>query len=136
MKKYIQKKKYKLNKELISHISLIEEFWKNKSKIKTQEIWKWQVNELIKLKTRYGDSILESQLRESINKGWNSIEVSKYEKFNNIENNTAEYSKRAEKRLENMKTHAHMLGKDSSWFNDPKYGEEYRNILKELKNEP
>ena len=55
---------------------------------------------------------------------------------NNIENNTAEYSKRAEKRLENMKTHAHMLGKDSSWFNDPKYGEEYRNILKELKNKP
>ena len=58
---------------------MIEEFWKNKSKIKTQEIWKWQVNELLKLKKRYGDSILESQLRESINKGWNSIEVSKYE---------------------------------------------------------
>ena len=88
-------KKYKVNKELMSHISLIEEFWKNKSKIKTQEIWKWQVNELIKFKTRYGDLILESQLRESINKGWNSIEVSKYEKFNNIENNAAEYSKRA-----------------------------------------
>ena len=33
-----------------------------------------------------------------------------------------------------MKTHAHILGKDSSWFNDPKYGEEYRNILKEQKN--
>ena len=30
-----------------------------------------------------------------------------------------------------MKTHTRMLGKDSSWFNDPKYGEEYRNILKE-----
>ena len=30
-----------------------------------------------------------------------------------------------------MKNHAHMLGKDSSQFNDPKYGEEYRNILKE-----
>ena len=129
---YIEKK-YKVNKELISYISLIEEFWKNKSKIKTQEIWKWQVNELMKLKKRYGDSILESQLRESINKGWNSIELIKYEKFNNIENNTVEYSKRAEKRLENMKTHAHMLGKDSSWFNDPKYGEEYRNILKEQK---
>ena len=126
-------KKYKVNKELISHIRLIEEFWKNKRKIKTQEIWKWQVNELLKFKTRYGDLILESQLRESINKGWNSIEVSKYEKFNNIENNDAEYSKRAEKRLENMKTHAYMLGKDSSWFNDPKYGEEYRNILKERK---
>ena len=120
-----------MDKELISYISLIEEFWKNKSKIKTQEIWKWQVNELMKLKKRYGDSILESQLRESINKGWNSIEVSKYEKFNNIENNDAEYSKRAEKRLENMKTHARMLGEDSSWFNDPKYGEEYRNILNE-----
>ena len=128
-------KKYKVNKELISHIRLIEEFWKNKRKIKTQEIWKWQVNELLKFKTRYGDLILESQLRESINKGWNSIEVSKYEKFNNIENNDAEYSKRAEKRLENMKTHAHILGKDSSWFNDPKYGEEYRNILKELKRD-
>ena len=132
---YIEKK-YKVNKELMSHISLIEEFWKNKSKIKTQEIWKWQVNELLKFKTRYGDLILECQLRESINKGWNSIEVSKYEKFNNIENNAAEYSKRAEKRLENMKTHAHMLGKDSSYFNDPKYSEEYRNILKEQKNNP
>ena len=132
---YIEKK-YKVNKELISHISLIEEFWKNKSKIKTQEIWKWQVNELMKIKKRYGDSILESQLRESVNKGWNSIEVIKYEKFNNIENNTVEYSKRAEKRLENMKTHAHMLGKDSSYFNDPKYSEEYRNILKEQKNNP
>ena len=127
-------KKYKVNKELISHIKLIEEFWTNKSKVKTQEVWRWQVNELIKLKTRFGDKILESQLRESINKGWNSIEVSKYEKFNNIENNTAEYSQRAEKRLENMKTHARMLGKDSSWFNDPKYGEEYRNILIEQKN--
>ena len=110
---------------------MIEEFWKNKSKIKTQEIWKWQVNELLKLKKRYGDSILESQLRESINKGWNSIEVSKYEKFNNIENNDAEYSKRGEKRLENMKTHARMLGEDSSYYNDPKYGEEYKNILDE-----
>ena len=30
-----------------------------------------------------------------------------------------------------MKAHARMLGKDSSWFNDPKYGEEYRNILKD-----
>ena len=28
------------------------------------------------------------------------------------------------------------LGKDSSYFNDPKYGEEYRNILKEQKNNP
>ncbi len=130
---YVEKK-YKVNKELNSYISLIEEFWKNKSKIKNQEIWKWQVNELLKLKKRYGDSILESQLRESINKGWNSIEVSKYEKFNNIENTTAEYSQRAEKRLENMKTHAHMLGEDSSWFNDPKYGEEYKKILIEHKN--
>ena len=75
---------------------MIEEFWKNKSKIKTQENWKWQVNELIKFKKRYGDSILESQLRESINKGWNSIEVSKYEKFNNIENTTAGYSESSE----------------------------------------
>ena len=127
-------KKYKVNKELISYIKLIEEFWKNKSKIKTQEVWEWQVNELIKLKTRYGETILESQLRESINKGWNSIEVSKYEKFNHIENNTAEYSQRAEKRLENMKTHARMLGKDSSWFNDPEYGEEYKKILIEEKH--
>ena len=124
-------KKYKVKKEIISHIKLIEEFWTNKSKIKTQEVWKWQVNELIKLKTRYGDTILESQLRESINKGWNSIEVSKYEKFNNIENNAAEYPKRAEKILENMKTHARMLGEDSSYYNDPKYGEEYKNILNE-----
>ena len=74
---------------------------------------------------------LEFQLRESINKGWNSIEVSKYEKFNNIENNAAEYPKRAEKILENMKTHARMLGEDSSYYNDPKYGEEYKNILNE-----
>ena len=35
-----------------------------------------------------------------------------------------------------MKTHAHMLGNDSSWFNDPKYSEEYRNILKEQKYNP
>ena len=49
------------------------------------------------------------------------------------ENNTAEYSQRAEKRLENMKIHARTFGKDSSWFNDPKYGEEYRNILIEQK---
>ena len=122
-------KKYKVNKKLISHISLIEEFWKNKSKIKTQEIWKWQVNELIKLKTRYGDLILESQLRESINKGWNSIEVSKYEKFNNIENTTAEYSERSEKRFENMKIHARIFGKSSSWYNDPRYGDDYKKIL-------
>ncbi len=50
-----------------------------------------------------------------------------------ILNNTAEYSQRAEKRLKNMKAHARMLGKDSSWLNEPKYGEEYRNILKEQK---
>ena len=30
-----------------------------------------------------------------------------------------------------MKTHVHMLGENSSQFNEPKYGEEYRNILKE-----
>ncbi len=31
-------------------------------------------------------------------------------------NNADEYSKRAEKRLENIKTHARMPGEDSSWF--------------------
>ena len=30
-----------------------------------------------------------------------------------------------------MKTHVHMLGENSSQFNDHKYGEEYRNILYE-----
>ena len=29
-----------------------------------------------------------------------------------------------------MKTHVHMLGKNSSQFNDPKFGEEYRNKLR------
>ena len=122
-------KKYKVNKELISHIKLIKEFWTNKSKIKSQEAWKWQVNELIKLKTRYGDTILESQLRESINKGFNSIEVSKYEKFNNIDNNAAEYSDSDEKRLENMNIHARTFGESSSYFNDPEFSDIYKEIL-------
>ena len=125
-------KKYKVNKELISHIRLIEEFWTNKSKSKTQEVWKWQVDELIKLKTRYGDSILESQLKESINKGWNSIEVSKFEKFNNIENKDFDSKKSDEKRFENMKIHARHFGENSSWLHDKKYGDLYKKMLLDL----
>ena len=127
-------KRYKLHEELISHKELIKQFWVNRKKLKTPNTWAWQINELLKLRNIYGDNILESQLRESINKGWNSIEVSKYEKFNNIENKTAEYSKRAEKRLENMEIHARMLGKKSTWFNDPIFGDDYKRILFKPKN--
>ena len=67
--------------------------------------------------------------KESINRGWNSIEVSKYEKFNNIERKDVDSQKRDEKRLENMKIHVRMLGEKSSWFNDQKYREEYRKLL-------
>ena len=33
-----------------------------------------------------------------------------------------------------MKIHARHFGENSSWFNDPKYGEEYKKILIEHKN--
>ena len=126
-------KRYKLHEELISHKELIKQFWVHRKKLKTLNAWTWQINELLKLRNIYGDNILESQLKESIGKGWNSIEVSKYEKFNNIEHKEVESKERDEKRFENMKIHARHFGENSSWFNDPKYGEEYQNILKEQK---
>ena len=64
---------------------------------------------------------IESQLKESINKGWNSIEVSKYEKFNHIERKDVDSSKRDEKRLENMKIYVRHFCENFSWFNDQNY---------------
>ena len=127
-------KKYLLPEELVPFQGFIERFWANRKKLQTIEVWKWQIDELLKLKDIYGDKAIESQLQESINKGWNSIEVSKYEKFNNIERKDLDSKKRDEKRLENMKIHIRMLGENSSWFYDKKYGEEYRKLLFDRKN--
>ena len=126
-------KKYMLPKELISFQESIERFWTNRKRLKTTEVWNWQINELLKLKDIYGDNAIESQLKESINKGWNSIEVSKYEKFNKIEHKEVDSKEREEKRFENMKIHARYFGENSSWFNDNKYGKKYKEILFEFK---
>ena len=70
------------------------------------------------LKTKYGEKILESQLNNAISKGWNSISLLNYEKFNDIDNQTKNLTEITEGRISNMEIHINNFGIKSPYYED------------------
>ena len=124
-------KRYKLPEELNFQKDLIEKFWKNRTKPQNMDIWKWQINEMLLIKNKYGEESLNSQLNQALSKGWNSIDILNYEKFNKVESETNKSHEITEKRIENMKIHVKYFGIKSIYYEDEKFKAEYRKLLLE-----
>ena len=73
---------------LFPHEDLIRSFWKVKGGKKSDHAWTRQMNQLTKLQELYGDQVVIAQLDEGIAKGWDAIEVRKYEQYGLSRSNT------------------------------------------------
>ena len=73
---------------LFPHEDLIRSFWKVKGGKKSDHAWTRQMNQLTKLQELYGDQVVIAQLEEGRAKGWDAIEVRKYEQFGLNKSNT------------------------------------------------
>ena len=118
--------------QLKKHTSLINSFWKLRKGKDSEESWEWQINELMKIEQKYGEDVLTDQLEQARGKGWNSIDCFKYEQFNKVEVIEENSEVTDFRRIENMKINAKAFGERSSWMTDPKYKNQYQEILKEL----
>ena len=123
-------RKYKLPEELNNQKGLIKKLWKNRTKAKNLDIWKWQINQLLLIKNKYGEESLHSQLNQAISKGWNSIDILNFEKFNMVESKSNKSQAITEKRIENMKIHAKAFGIKSIYYEDENFKNEYIKLLK------
>ncbi len=74
-------------------------------------------------------AIVTDQLKQAIGKGWQSIELTKYEQFNDVIEAGTESVEEEAKRLENMRIHAKTSGATSSWMTS-KHSKQYEEILK------
>ena len=122
-------RKYKLPEELNNQKDLIKKLWKNRTKAKNLDIWKWQINQLLLIKNKYGEESLHSQLNQAISKGWNSIDILNFEKFNMVESKANKTQAITEKRIENMKIHAKAFGIKSIYYEDENFKAEYKKLL-------
>ncbi len=124
-------KTYKLPEELNNQKDLIKKLWKNRTKAKNIDIWKWQINQILLIKNKYGEDAIYSQLNQACSKGWNSIDILNFEKFNKVESEVNKSFAITEKRIENMKIHAKAFGINSSYYEDERFKTEYIKLLKE-----
>ena len=122
-------KKYKLPEELNNQKDLIKKLWKNRTKAKNIDIWKWQINQILLIKNKYGEDAIYSQLNQACSKGWNSIDILNFEKFNNVESEVQKSFAITEKRIENMKIHAKAFGVNSIYYEDERFKAEYIKLL-------
>ena len=126
-------KRYRLPEELNSQKDLIDKFWKNRTKPQNMDIWKWQINQILLIKNKYGEDAIYSQLNQACSKGWNSIDIVNYEKFNKVESEANKSKALSEKRIENMKIHAKAWGKESPYYNDQTFMNAYKKVLRDKK---
>ncbi len=110
---------------------MIKKLWKNRTKAKNIDIWKWQINQILLIKNKYGEDAIYSQLNQACSKGWNSIDIVNYEKFNKVESEANKSKALSEKRIENMKIHAKAWGKESSYYHDPTFMNAYKKLLRD-----
>ena len=127
-------KAYTIPDQLKKHSNLINSFWKLRKGKDSKESWEWQMKELLEIDQKYGDHVLTDQLEQARGKGWNSIDCLKYEQFNKAEVVEENSQVTDLKRIENMKINAKNFGERSTWMNDPKYKNQYQEILKEVQN--
>ena len=122
-------KKYKLPEELNNQKDLIKKLWMNRTKTKNIDIWNWQINQILLIKNKYGEDAIYSQLNQACSKGWNSIDIYNYEKFNKAESEEYKSQSLTEKRIENMRIHAKAFGVNSIYYEDERFRAEYRKLL-------
>ncbi len=72
---------FKVPNELIDHEEQIREFIKSRQVKTTTSQWNWQMAQLLELHEKYGDIVVKDQLVLAIGKGWQNIEVAKYEQY-------------------------------------------------------
>ena len=58
-------KTYKLPEELNNQKDLIKKLWKNRTKAKNIDIWKWQINQILLIKNKYGEGAMYLQLNQA-----------------------------------------------------------------------
>ena len=87
--KDVPKSEKEIPGNLFPHEDLIRSFWKAKGGKKSDYAWTRQMNQLTKLQELYGDQVVIAQLEEGRAKGWESVEVRKYEQFGLNKPNTA-----------------------------------------------
>ena len=132
-KKVFIDKKYKLPEELNNQKDLIKKLWMNRTKTKNIDIWNWQINQILLIKNKYGEDAIYSQLNQACSKGWNSIDIVNYEKFNKVDSEVNKSKALSEKRIENMKIHAKAWGKESPYYHDPTFMNAYKKLLRDKK---
>lgn len=90
---------------LFPHADLIKSYWKVKGGKKSDHAWTRQMNQLTKLQELYGDQVVIAQLEEGRAKGWEAVEVRKYEQYGLPQANTPTQTSEAEwERLNNIRT--------------------------------
>jgi hypothetical protein len=71
--------------DLDGHVDKIEEFWKTKTGQKSEAAWNLLIAQLIAIKSKYGDSVVGTQLESAIVGGpkgpWSCITLKNYETF-------------------------------------------------------
>ena len=74
-----------------------------------------------------------NSLKSKVGKGWNSIDIVNYEKFNKVDSEVNKSKALSEKRIENMKIHAKAWGKESPYYHDPTFMNAYKKLLRDKK---
>lgn len=81
-----KKTSYKPNKEsvpdaLSPYLPLIFEFWQTKKGAKSETAWSFLIENLERIRDKYGPHVLEEQLKLAINGKWFSIQLKNLEQF-------------------------------------------------------
>jgi hypothetical protein len=74
--------------ELEPEAELIREFWKLKKGSKGETAWKLLTGELLKIRSKHGNTVMREQLELAINGKWQGITLRNYENFSAPKGNT------------------------------------------------
>jgi hypothetical protein len=77
-----------LSAELEPEAELIREFWRLKKGSKGETAWKLLTGELLKIRSKHGNTVMREQLELAINGKWQGITLRNYENFSAPKGNT------------------------------------------------
>ena len=77
-----------LSAELEPEAELIREFWRIKKGSKGETAWKLLTGELLKIRSKHGNTVMREQLELAINGKWQGITLRNYENFAAPKGNT------------------------------------------------
>ena len=74
-------KKESVGDALGPYVPLILEFWKTKKGAKSETAWNFLLENLERIRAKYGPQVVEEQLKLAINGKWQSIQLKNFEQF-------------------------------------------------------